>query len=201
MRKTHKNRAGTLLLAAVFVAALWPVAAGAQEQAAPQGKPQAQAPSRPGERARERFNITPDQEKRIREFREARTKDRQAFREQMTKMRTEMQGLMKDPKANAARIDGLIDGMSKLRANRLKAGIRTRGEFEKIFTPEQLEKMKARREAIIGRRGFVRPGTGWFMGRMGGWGMRPGFAARAGWGWRMRSAAWRWRHPFFRRGW
>jgi Spy/CpxP family protein refolding chaperone len=201
MIKTHTNRVGALLLAAVFVAALWPVAAGAQEQAAPQDKPQAPVPSRLGDRARELFNITPEQEKQIREFREARTKDRQAFRDQMTKMRAEMQGLMKDPKANAARIDGLIDGMSKLRADRTKAAIRTRGEFEKIFAPEQLEKMKAHREAILGRPGFVRPGMGRFMGRMGGWGMRPGFAARASWGWRMRAAAWRWRHPFFRRGW
>ena len=77
-----------------------------------------------------------------------------------------MQGLMKDPKANAARIDGLIDGMSKLRADRLKAAIRTRGEFEKIFTPEQLEKMKAHRGGLPGRRGFAGPGRA---GSWAGW--------------------------------
>ncbi|HYA49371.1 MAG TPA: Spy/CpxP family protein refolding chaperone [Burkholderiales bacterium] len=201
MVKTHNTRIGTLLLAAVFAAALWPVAAGAQEQAAPQDKPQAQAPARLRDRARELFNITPEQEKQIREFREARLKERQAFRGQMTKMRIELGSLMKDPKANAAAINDLIDGMSRLRAERMKAAIRTRGEFEKIFTPEQLEKMKTQRRALVGRLGFFGPRMGRFMGPMGGWGMRPGFRAGFGWGWRMRAAAWRWRHPFFWFGW
>jgi len=201
MVKTPKKRIGALLLAAAFAAALWPLAARAQEQAAPQDKPQAQAPARLRDRAREPYNITPEQQKQIREFREARLKERQAFRDEMTKMRTELRGLMKDQKANAAAIDGLIDRMSRHRAERMKAAIRTRGEFEKIFTPEQLEKMKAHRQALLGRAGFFGPRMGRSMGPMGGRGMRPGFRAGFGWGWRMRAAAWRWRHPFFRFGW
>ena len=196
MNMTHVKGLGALVLAAAFIAALWPSAAGAQEQAAPQDKPQAQAPARPRGMIRD-LGITPEQEKQIREFREARMKDRQALREQMTKMRSEMRDLAKDPKANAARIDGLIDSMSKLRGDHEKAAFRARGEFETIFTPVQLEKMKAFRGAFAGRAGFFRPGMGRFMGPMGGWGLGPGLRARAGWDWRMRAGAWRWRHPFF----
>jgi len=213
MKRTHMNKIGTLLAAAVFVVALWPVTVRAQAQAAPQDKPAAQAPSRPRDMVRD-LNITPEQQKKIWEFRDARLKEGQAFREQMSKMRTEMRDLMKDPKANVSKIDGLIDNMSKLHADREKAAFRTRGEFEKLFTPEQLEKMKTFRGALMGRpgfggpggAGFFRPGMDRSMGPMGGWGMRMGFGARAAWGWRMRGAAWRWRHhffghPFFWRGW
>jgi len=203
MNRTTKNKIGALFAAAVFVAALWPVMARGQEQAAPQDKPAAQAPSRPRGMVRD-LNITPEQQKKIREFREARMKEGQAFRAQMTKMRTEMRDLMKDPKANAAGIDGLIDNMSKLRADREKAAFRNRGEFEKLFTPEQLEKMKTFRRGLMGRpgfggpgrAGFFGPGMGRFMGPMGGWGRSMGFGARAAWGWRMRAGR-RWRHPFF----
>ncbi len=200
MNKTRRNGLGALLLAAAFVAALWPAAAGAQDQPAPQDKPQAKAqapvPARPRDMIKD-LGITPEQQKQIREFREARMKDRQAFRDEMMKMRTEMRDLAKDPKANAARIDGLIDSTSKLRADHEKAAFRARGEFEKVFTPEQLQKMKALRGAFAGRAGFFRPGMGRFMGPRGGWGMGPGFGPRAFRGWRMRAAAWRWRHPFF----
>jgi Spy/CpxP family protein refolding chaperone len=191
-----KGRTGTLLAAVVLIAALWPGTARAQAQQTPQDKPQAQEKSRMRDMARDLFNISPEQEKQIQALREARLKDGQTFREQMTKMRGEMRDLMKDPKANAAKIDGLIDGLSKLRADRQKAAFRTRGEWEKIFTPEQLEKMKTYRESFRGRfgmsgRGRLGLGRPW-MGRF------TGPRAR---GWRMRAAAWRWRHPFFWRGW
>ncbi|HVP91856.1 MAG TPA: Spy/CpxP family protein refolding chaperone [Terriglobales bacterium] len=200
MNKTHVKGLGALVLAAAFVAALWPAAAGAQEQPAPQDQPQAQpgaqVPARPRDMIRD-LGITPDQEKQIREFREARMKDRQAFRDQMVKMRAEMRDLAKDPKANAARIDEFIDSISKLRADHEKAAFRARGDFERIFTPEQLQKMKAFRGTFAGRAGSFRPGMGRIMGLRGGWGMGPGFRARAAWGWRTRAGAWRWRHPFF----
>ena len=196
MTRIHQTRIGALLVAAAFVAALWPAAAVAQDQAAPKDKPQAQAPMRPRDMIKD-LNITPEQQKKIQEFREARRKDAQAFREQMTKMRTEMRDLMKDTKANAAKIDALIDSRAKLRADREKAAFRTRGEFEKLFTPEQMEKMKTYRGAFMRRGGFFGPGRGRLMGPMSGWGMGRGFWRGAVWGWRMHAAAWRWRHPFF----
>jgi hypothetical protein len=138
--------------------------------------------------ARDLFNITPEQEKQIQELRDARMKDLKSFRDQMVKMRGEMRDLMKDSKANAAKIDGLIDGMSKLRADREKTAVRTLGEWEKIFTPEQLAKMKKYRGAFAGL-----PGAGGGVGHgfAGLWLVRfmdprgMGMGARGAWGWRM----------------
>jgi hypothetical protein len=92
--------------------------------------------------------------------------------------------------------------MMKLRAERAKAAFRHRGEVEKIFTPEQLEKMEAFRERALdrpgmagrgrmgfGRMGFRGPGMGRFMGpgfgmrRMGRFGAFP-HRPFPGWRWR-----------------
>jgi Spy/CpxP family protein refolding chaperone len=207
MKKPKTLRIETVLAAAAVVAALWPFQAGAQAQQAPQDKPQARTQERTRLRRdmiKDLFNITPEQEKKIQEFRQVRQKDGQAFREQMTKMRGEMRDLMKDTKANASKIDALIDGMSKLRADREKMAIRTRGEWEKLFTSEQLEKMKKYRGAFMGRQGlaergrlgFGRPGMGRFMA-MRSMGMGP----RGAWGWRMHRPGRFWHRPFFWRGW
>jgi Spy/CpxP family protein refolding chaperone len=204
MKRTHKNRIGTVLAAVVLVAALWPIAGGAQAQQPPQDKPQAQEKFRLRDMARDLYNITPEQEKRIQEFRQAQLKASQAFRVEMSKMRTEMRELGKDSKADPAKIDGLIDSMAKLRADHEKIAFRARGEWEKIFTPEQLQKMKKYHGAFLGRPGFAggrRPGFGRpRMGMsMGPWGMRMGVGSRAAWGWRMSHAARSWRQPFFGR--
>jgi len=190
MNKSRKNHILTALAAACLVAALlWPGPVSGQQ--ASQDKPQPQEKSRLRDMAKDPFNITPEQEKKIQEFREARMKDRQAFRDQMAKVREEMRDLMKDPKANEAKIDGVIDRMAKLRADRTKAAFRDRGQWEKIFTPEQLEKMKKYRGDFAGRLGFGRPGMGRFMGR-GGMGMGP-----RGWGERMERPGRFWRRHFF----
>ena len=205
MKKPKTVRIETVLAAAAVVAALWPFQAGAQAQQAPQDKPQVQEKAHPRrDMVRDLLAISPEQEKKIQEFRQARQKDRQAFREEMTKMRGEMRDLMKDTKANAARIDGLIDQRSKLRADREKLAVRTRGEWEKIFTPEQLEKMKKYRGAFMGRQGLAeggrfglgRPGMGRFMGMRG-----MGMGARGAWGWRMHRLGRFWHRAFFWRGW
>jgi hypothetical protein len=150
------------------------------------------------------FNITPEQEKKIQEYRQARQKDRQAYRDEMTKMRGEMRDLMKDSKANAAKIDGLIDGMSKLRAEREKMAVRTRGDWEKLFTPEQLEKMKKYRGAFMGRQGLAERGRlgfsrSWMRGSMAPRGM--GMRARRAWGCRMTHPGFFWGHRLGWWGW
>ncbi len=170
------------MMAALFLAAvLAPAFLTAQDaQAPPPGGKNPRAKMQP----REALGLTPEQEKSLEEFRKARMEENRAFRDEMMKVREEMRALAKDPKANEAKINGLIDKRAKLQAERAKAGFKNRAAVEKIFTPEQLEKMKAfrarfeRRPRFAGRgrmgmgfMGFRGPGMGRF--RRPGFGMRP----------------------------
>ena len=164
--------------AAVFAATLLlPVLVAAQETKA---SPPA-ANERPGRMlAREALDLTPGQEKALGEFRKARAEEARAFREEVARLRTEMRELAKDPEANRAKLDALIDKSARLRAERAKAAFRNRTERDKIFTPEQREKMKAFRERLARRPGVAGRGQMGF-GRMGVRGqgrfMGPGFGA------------------------
>ncbi len=151
-------------MTAVFLAAvLIPLFVAAQQVKTPLPA----ANERPGRMlVREALGLTPDQEKALEEFRKTRMEESQAFREEMTKIHAEMRELAKDPKSNQAKIDVLIDKTAQLRAGREKAAFRNRAERDKIFTPEQLEKMKALRESFAGRAGLAGPGR-MGMGRMG----------------------------------
>lgn len=168
----------TKVLTAVFLAAILVLPAAAQA-------PRAQRDDRPMPRMRmaalDILDITPEQEKKLETFRKARIEESQAFREQMMKMRGELDELMKDPKANEAKIDGAIDRMSKMHADRLKASVKSRAAWQAIFTPEQLEKMKSYRGAFMGRPGMMGRG-GMAMGPMGFGGrgrfMGPGMGRR-----------------------
>ncbi len=107
--------------------------------------------------AREALDLTPEQEKALEEFRKARAEEGRAFRDEMAKVRAERRELAKDPKANQAKLDALIDRTAKLRAEREKAAFRNRIERDKIFTPEQREKMKTFRETAGQPSGPDRP--------------------------------------------
>ena len=117
--------------------------------------------------ARQALDLTPEQEKALTEFRRARTEERRAFREEMAKVRGEMRGLMADPEANKAELEGLIDRAARLRAEREKAALGHRAERDRLFTPEQREKLRAFRENREARQGSVRgralraPGRAW----------------------------------------
>jgi len=167
--------------AALFLAAILAAAfITAQESQAPPPagkKPPAKMQSR------EALGLSPEQEKALETFRKARLDENREFRDEMQKMRGEMRELAKDPKAGEAKINDLIDKTARLRAERAKAAFKHRGEVEKIFTPEQIEKMKSFRARVMdrpgmagrgrmgfGRMGFRGPGMGRFMG--------PGFAHR-----------------------
>ena len=165
-----------LFLAAVLVPAF--VTAQDTQAPPPAGK---KPPMKMG--PRESLGLTAEQEKALETFRKARMDENRAFREEMMKLRSEMRELAKDPKAGEAKINGLIDKTAQLRAERAKAAFKHRGEVEKIFTPEQLEKMRAFRARAMdrpemagrgrmgfGRMGFRGPGLGRFMGS--GFGMR-----------------------------
>jgi len=147
MKKTSSVLARSM--AAAFLAAvLLPALTAAQET------PQ---PARPGRAQIERprpladLGLTPEQMKALEEFRKARREEGQAFREEMAKLRGELRELAKDPEANQAKIDALIDKTAGLSAQRRKAAFRARAERDKIFTPEQLEKLKALRSRFAGR--------------------------------------------------
>lgn len=150
--KKMTGAAITSALTAVFLAALLALPAAAQA-------PGDQGDDRPMPRlrmaARDILDLTPEQEKKLEAFREARIEDSRAFRDQMMKMRGELDELMKDPAANQAKINGAIDRMSNLRADRLKAAVKSRAGWQAIFTPEQLEKMNSYRGAFRGRPGMM----------------------------------------------
>jgi Spy/CpxP family protein refolding chaperone len=172
------------MTAAFLAAVLIPLFVAAQEAQTP---PPA-ANERPARMlARESLGLTPDQEKALEEFRKTRMEESKAFREEMMKLHAEMRELAKDPKANQAKIDALVDQTAQLRAGREKAAFRNRAERDKIFTPEQLEKMKALRERFAGRAGLAGPGRmgigrmgfrGPGMGRFGGQGFGRGRMGR-----------------------
>jgi len=132
----------------------------------------------------ERLGLTADQQKRLEEFRAERRAEAEKFRGEMAGLRGERQALMKDPEANAAKLEGLIDKMAGLRAERMKAGLRSRMAWRKIFTAEQLEKLETFRGRLEGRaRTMMRRGR--FLRRHG---FGPG--RRGGDGWRGEGFAW-----------
>jgi protein CpxP len=181
MKETGKSRILTLAAAGLFLAALWPVTAAGQTA---QGKQSPSERPRMGRLAQD-LNITPEQQKKLDDFRKARRDEAQAFREKVMKLREDMRALTEDPQANEAKIDGLIDQLAKMRADREKSALKSRLEMRKIFTPEQLEKMKSFRDGFMRGRGFRGQGPMGFMGLgpMGFMGQgRMGFRGRGGMG-------------------
>ncbi|MDD8026700.1 MAG: Spy/CpxP family protein refolding chaperone [Acidobacteriota bacterium] len=133
----------------------------AQEKPAAPAQPAAPVVQARRAPVQEALNLTPEQKAKLEEFRKARQAEMQAFAERMGKLRQEMQALRQDGKADLTKMNGLIDEMYKLQAERAKAGFKNAQEREKIFTPEQLEKMKTF------RRGAGRMGMGPGMRPMG----------------------------------
>jgi len=126
-----KTTAPTILAAVLWV--LLAVPGPAVGQAAGNAT-SAQAAPGPGGRGQDRptrlilrdaLGLTPDQEARLQELRKAQIERVQAFREKMGKMRTE----------------------------HMKSALRHKLDVEKIFTPQQLEKMKTYKGSLMNRRG------------------------------------------------
>jgi Spy/CpxP family protein refolding chaperone len=148
---------------AIVVLFAFGLSALAQEKTPPPAKPDKPAAQGPLSRVKEALQLTPEQETKLKEFAKARQEENKAFNEQMKKMRTDMQALRNDPKADPNKVNGLIDQMFKFQADRAKAQFKNQKDREKIFTPEQLEKMKNGRQMLM--RGGMRGG---FMGGPGG---------------------------------
>lgn len=149
----------------------------AQEKPAPPAKPgqQAAAPAGPMQRLKNWINLTPDQEAKLKEFQKARQDEQKAFGDQMKKLREELAPLMKDSKSDTNKVNGLIDQVTKLQADRMKKGVLNERNLEKIFTPDQLEKLKNARTGLRGLGMGLRMGLG-----MRGAGMEPGAMGRMG---------------------
>jgi len=168
---------------AIVALAAFALSAFAQDKAAAlaPAQPDKQVAGRPLARVKEALQLTPEQEARMKEFRKAREEENKAFTEQMKKVRTDMQALQKDDKADPNKVNGLIDQMFKLQADRAKSQFKNRKDMEKIFTPEQLQKIKSRGGMGLGsdRMGGFMPGS---MGGRGGMGMRMGMRMGMGMG-------------------
>ncbi len=178
-----RTRYGKMIAGAAFlafaIALVFPALAAAQD---PRPAPP-RRDERPGRMmAREALDLTPEQEKALADFREARAGEARAFREEMSKLRSDLRELARDPVANRSKIDALVDKTWKMRAEREKAGFRHREERDRIFTPEQRERIKAVRERmadrpwLTGRGGLMGPGRMGIRGQ--GRFMGPGFEPR-----------------------
>ena len=198
-------------LAALTIAVMFMISVGAfaQQPPAPPQKPQKPAPAVPAERMKNWLNLTPEQETKLKEFQKARQEEQKGVGEELAKLRGELQPLLKDAKADQNKVNGLIDQMFKLRADQFKKSLQNRKDREKIFTPEQLEKMKNARGGMnrmmmlrgrgmgpmepMGQGRFMRPGMGPF--GFGGRGMGPMQGPR-GMGNRMMRRHGAWRGPW-----
>lgn len=169
--------------AAAILAALAPSIVAAQDKTAPPAPAQPRLERGP----RTGLGLSADQVKALEALRKARADERRAFRGEMAKLREEMRQLRRDPRADQARIDALIDKRAGLVAQHEKQVFRARAERGKIFTPEQREKLKALRSRLGDRGRFER-------GRLGRhWGTRPGQGRLARWGaLHRRPFRWRW---------
>jgi Spy/CpxP family protein refolding chaperone len=147
------------------------VAAYAQQQPpakpqkpVPQGQPGPNQPAQQGPLAKlaDYLKLTPEQIQKFKDFQKARQDEQKSFRDQMQKLRGDLRPMLKDQKADQGKINGLIDQIAKLGADRTKQVLGTRGGVQKILTPEQAEKLKNAGPAI--RQRLMNFGRGQGMG-------------------------------------
>jgi Spy/CpxP family protein refolding chaperone len=175
-------------LAALTIMGFLFLTVGAYAQQPP-AKPEKPAKPEPGPRAplanlKDFLQLTPEQEAKIKDMQKARQGEQKAFRDEMQKLRGELNPLLKDPKADQNKINSLVDQIAKLGADRTKKVLANRNPLQKILTPEQLEKLKNAPARMMGGRGMgpgmqgMRQGMGQGMGPGMGRGMGPGMHQR-----------------------
>jgi Spy/CpxP family protein refolding chaperone len=146
----------------------------AQQPPAKPEKPAKPAPAQQGPQAnmKDFLQLTTEQEAKLKDMRKAGQEEQKAFRGQMQKLRGELAPLLKDPKADQNKINGLVDQIAKLGADRTKKVLANRNPLQKILTPEQLEKLKNAPPRMMGRGGMMGGmrgmGPGMGQGQMGG---------------------------------
>jgi Spy/CpxP family protein refolding chaperone len=148
----------------------------AQQPAAKQEKPAKPAPAQRGPLAnlKDFLQLTPDQEAKLKDMQKVRQEEQKAFRDQMQKLRGELRPLLNDQKADQNKINGLIDQIAKLGADRTKKVLANRNPLQKILTPDQLEKLKNAPPRMMGRGMMGGRGMGQGIGPMGQRGMMGG---------------------------
>jgi len=149
----------------------------AQQPPAKPEKPAKPAPAQQGPQAnlKDFLQLTTEQEAKLKDMQKARREEQKAFQDQMQKLRGELMPLLKDQKADQNKINGLVDQIAKLGADRTKKVLANRNPLEKVLTPQQLEKLKNAPGRMMDGRGM-----------MGGRGMEPGMQGmRRGMGQRM----------------
>lgn len=191
-----KYLAALTILGFLFLSA----GAFAQQPPAKPEKPAKPAPAQQGPLAnlKDFLQLTPEQEAKLKDMQKARQEEQKAFHDQMRKLRGELMPLLKDQKADQNKINGLIDQIAKLGADRTKKVLANRNPLQKILTPEQLEKLKNAPARMMGRGGMMDgpgmgpgmqgmrqgmdQGMGPGMGRGMGQGMNPGMGQGMGQG-------------------
>jgi Spy/CpxP family protein refolding chaperone len=155
----------------------------------PPAKPEKPAKPEPGPggplaNLKDFLKLTPEQEAKLKDMQKVGQDEQKAFRNEMQKLRGELNPLLKDPKADQNKINSLVDQIAKLGADRTKKVLANRNPLQKILTPEQLEKLKNAPARMMGGRGRgpgmqgMRQGMGQGMGPGMGWGMGPGMHQR-----------------------
>jgi Spy/CpxP family protein refolding chaperone len=150
-----KKRIALLAIAGLIFLSL---GAFAQQPPAKTEKP---APAKPGQtapgprgqqgplaRLQNFLNLTPEQVQKFKDFQKVRQDEQKSFRDQMQKLRGDLRPLLKDEKADKGKINGLIDQIAKLGADRAKQALGNRDGIQKILTPEQADKLKKAGPAV-----------------------------------------------------
>ncbi len=153
------------------------------QKPAPQGQPGDKAQGRQGPMARlaDYLKLTPEQIQKINDVQKSRQDEQKSFRDQMQKLRGDLRPLLRDEKADQGKMNGLIDQIAKLGADRAKRVLAGRGGLQKILTPEQADKLKNAPPAMRQRLMNFFRGQGMGPGGLGqpGMGMRgPGMQGR-----------------------
>jgi len=154
------------LIVLTIIGFLFLTVGGSAQQ--PPAKPEKLAKPGPGPQGplanlKDFLKLTPEQEAKLKDFETVRQGEMKAFREQMEKLHGELNPLLKDPKADQNKINGLIDQISKLNADRMKKGLANRNPLQKILTQEQLDKLNQARGRMM-RQGMMMRGRGMGMG-------------------------------------
>jgi Spy/CpxP family protein refolding chaperone len=155
------------LAALTIIGFLFLTAAGSAQQ--PPAKPEKPAKPGPGPQGplanlKDLLKLTPEQEAKLKDMQKSRQAEMKAFRDEMQKLRGELNPLLRDPKADRNKINGLIDQISKLNADRIKKSLADRNPLQKILTQEQLDKLNQVRGRMM-RQGMMMRGRGMGMGR------------------------------------
>lgn len=104
------------------------------------------------------LDLTEAQKEQLKGLRQKWQNERRAFQDAMQSQAEELRGLMKDPEANAEKIENLRDEMFNLRLEQQKKAYQHRKEVRKVFTPDQLKKMPEFGRKMAFKRGRRGPG-------------------------------------------